>query len=64
MKKTNKELEEKVNSHKQQFMQLTEIVQNDTSGVELKRVNRGLEEIKSKELVKELQSKVENLKRI
>ena len=37
-------------------MRLTEIVQNDTSGVEFKRVNRGLEEfkIKYKEVMKEL----------
>ena len=66
LKKTNKELEEKVNSHKEQFMRLTEVVQNDTSGVELKRVGGELEETKSKyeALVKELQSRVENLRKV
>ena len=41
-------------------MRLTEVVQYDTSGVELKRDNWKLEEMKSKDeyLVKELQSKV------
>ena len=43
-------------------MQLTEVVQYDTSEVEFKRVNPKLEEMKSKskheELVKELLSKV------
>ena len=48
LKKNNKELEDKVKSHKTQFMRLTEVVQNEMSGVELKQVNRGLEEIISK----------------
>ena len=47
-KKNNKESKDKVNSHKEQFMRLTEVVQYDTSGVELKRDNRKLEEIKNK----------------
>ena len=44
-------------------MQLTEVVQYETSEVELKSINRKLEEMKSKskheELAKELQSKME-----
>ena len=33
----------------EQFMRLTEVVQYDTYGVELKRDNRKLEEMKSKD---------------
>ena len=40
LKKNNKELEEKVNSHKQQFMKLFEVVQYNTSEVELKELTQ------------------------
>ena len=66
LNKANRELEEKVNNHKEQFLQLTEVVQNDTSGAELKRVIEELEEVnaKNEEIVRQLQKKSENVKKI